>query len=568
MVIKVSMSNPENKKLSRLRVGGLPLIRSIAERMGLREILSRYIHSHGNETVPATETLILLIYNLVVGKDPLYQLEEWVGSLDGRCLSETPLDQGKFNDDRFGRALDKLYMADRASLMTDLVISVTKAFNLDLKRIHNDSTSVKGFGRINGTTKTGVELKRGHSKEHRPDLKQLLFCLSISSDGAVPIHQKVYPGNRTDDTTHIETWNTLCKIRGNPNFLYVADSKLCTEKQLRHIVCQGGQAITIVPKTWGDVASFKNNLRKTKKAKTEIWRRKKPNTQIEHEYFSLFSGTYRSKIGGYQIHWIFSSEKRKRDRMTRENRLRKTEQGLAELNTKINARNLKTQQRIRSAAELILEKENTSQFFHLEVGTTIEEYRTQKGRGRPGKDTKYKRHVNTIYTLTWTRKKLTLREEANTDGVFPLLCTDDELSAKEVLQAYKYQPRLEKRFTQFRNIHRATPLLFKKIERVEANMFAFFIALMIQALIEREVRNKMKIEKLPSLPVYPEERESSHPTTSKIMDAFSDVSTYRLTQTGKTQEEFKDDLTRTQEIILRFLCIEPDDFWRATNARH
>jgi transposase len=49
------------------------------------------------------------------------------------------------------------------------------------------------------------------------------------------------------------------------------------------------------------------------------------------------------------------------------------------------------------------------------------------------------------------------------------------ISAKEVLQAYKFQPRLEKRFAQFKSIHRASPLLFKKINRVEANMFLFFI---------------------------------------------------------------------------------------------
>ncbi len=33
--------------------------------------------------------------------------------------------------------------------------------------------------------------------------------MSISSDGAVPVHYKTYPGNRTDDSTHIETWNII-----------------------------------------------------------------------------------------------------------------------------------------------------------------------------------------------------------------------------------------------------------------------------------------------------------------------------------------------------------------------
>jgi transposase len=222
----------KKRKLKRLQVAGLPLINRIAEEMGLREILYKYIAYHGNEDIPAVETLMLLIFNLTLGKAPLYELDQWVQSIDFRCLGIEELEKVQFNDDRFGRALDKLYKADRASLMTQIVVGVVKLFDINLHRIHNDSTSIKAFGKIPGKTMTGLELKRGKSKDHRPDLKQLVFSLSVSSDGGVPIHHKCYPGNRSDDTTHIETWNTLRRIVPAPDFLYVADSKVCTDKQL------------------------------------------------------------------------------------------------------------------------------------------------------------------------------------------------------------------------------------------------------------------------------------------------------------------------------------------------
>ncbi len=79
--------------------------------------------------------------------------------------------------------------------------------DLDMSRLHNDSTTVKAYGKIAGTTRDGLKMANGKSKDYRPDLAQLVFSLTISSDGAVPIHYKTYPGNRTDDTTHIETWN-------------------------------------------------------------------------------------------------------------------------------------------------------------------------------------------------------------------------------------------------------------------------------------------------------------------------------------------------------------------------
>ena len=126
---------------------------------------------------------------------------------------------------------------------------------------------------------------------------------------------------------------------------------------------------------------------------------------------------------------------------------------------------------------------------------------------------------------------------------------------------WKYQPRLEKRFQQFKHIHHGAPLLFKKLERIEATMFAFFIALMIQALIERQVRNQMADQKIPAIALYPEDRDASHPTTAKIMGIFDDVSTYKLTSSACKTKEFRDDLTEVQQTILKLLNISTDVYW-------
>ena len=142
-----------------------------------------------------------------------------------------------------------------------------------------------------------------------------------------------------------------------------------------------------------------------------------------------------------------------------------------------------------------------------------------------------------------------------------LLCTDPTLTAKEALQAYKYQPRLEKRFQQFKHIHHGAPLLFKKLERIEATMFAFFIALMIQALIERTVRQTMADRKIPAIALYPEDRDASHPTTAKIMGIFEDLSTYQLRLSPKETKEYRDDLTDVQKIILDLLGLTEQAYW-------
>ena len=388
-----------------------------------------------------------------------------------------------------------------------------------------------------------------------------MFSLSLSADGAVPIHHKVYSGNRTDDTTHIETWETLCQITGVRDFLYVADSKLCTDAQLHHIVQRGGRAVTIVPETWSEVAEFKAALRATRKAKREIWRRPRPNDEEETEYFCVFTGKHYTNKRGYRLHWIYSSEKRKRDRASRDERLSKAEYALMELSAKLNARNLKTRSAIEAAVSEIVEKQRVEGVLRVTIGTSRESYREQIGKGRPGKHTQYERRVRRIYTLMWQRDKAALKLETRIDGIFPLLSTDPALTPKEVLQSYKYQPRLEKRFAQFKSIHNAAPLLFKRVSRIEANMFLFFIALILQSLMEREVRNQMLDRNVEALALYPEDRPASRPTTNKILDLFDRVSTYSILQDDRIVEEFKDELTDLQKTILEYLAISENDYW-------
>ena len=206
----------------------------------------------------------------------------------------------------------------------------------------------------------------------------------------------------------------------------------------------------------------------------------------------------------------------------------------------MNTRKLKTRKDILKKVDSILDERGVKECFHVALTEIKEERKKQIGIGRPGRETKFRTVSKEIYSLSYTRNLKTLKEEKNVDGLFPLLSTDPDITAKEALLAYKYQPRLEKRFTQFKSIHKVAPLLFKKIERVEGIMFLFFIALMLQALIEREVRHKMKDNKIIALPIYPEQRIAYHPTTSKIFDRFAGMSVYYLKQ-GKNVKRYQDE---------------------------
>ena len=204
---------------------------------------------------------------------------------------------------------------------------------------------------------------------------------------------------------------------------------------------------------------------------------------------------------------------------------------------------------------------SAQKFYHIEINQIQEEEKKQIGLGRPGKSTRYQRIITNIYTLSWTRNKTALKNERNSDGVFPLLSTDTSINALDALKAYKYQPKLEKRFTQFKSVHAAAPLLFKRVHRIESMMLLFFLALMIQALIEREVRVKMVENNIQSLPIYPEERIATAPTTSKILDHFDGVSSYQIKYAEAIVEEFRDELTLLQKQLLHLMDIPEAKYW-------
>jgi transposase len=72
----------------------------------------------------------------------------------------------------------------------------------------------------------------GHNKDHRPALKQLLYILTVTSGGAVPVQFRVESGSATDDRSHQATWELPCNLTGRRDYLYIADCKLATAENM------------------------------------------------------------------------------------------------------------------------------------------------------------------------------------------------------------------------------------------------------------------------------------------------------------------------------------------------
>ena len=104
--------------------------------------------------------------------------------------------------------------------------------------------------------------------------------------------------------------------------------------------------------------------------------------------------------------------------------------------------------------------------------------RTSSRRGRP-----------TRCPGSWTTRRLT--EAERDDGVFPLLTNDRTFDAEQVLRAYKRQPLIEKRFSQFKTDFAVAPVYLKNVARIQGLLAVYFLVLLVQTLLERELRRAM-----------------------------------------------------------------------------
>ena len=205
----------------------------------------------------------------------------------------------------------------------------------------------------------------------------------------------------------------------------------------------------------------------------------------------------------------------------------------------------------------VLADAEASSWLLVEIEEQEEETFRQATRGRPSEQTKYLKETRSRFTLTWKLNMEALSEAEREDGVFPLLTNDRKLSATEVLRAYKRQPLLEKRFSQFKTDFAVAPVFLKNVSRIQGLLAAYFFALLVQTLLERELRQAMERAGETSLPLYPEARPCARPTTHRLIEVFSSIQRHEVRVGDGESQVVVTKLTKTQRSIIRHLRLDP-----------
>ena len=546
------------------RLGALPLVAHFAGRMGLPGLLDRWVPpDDARLALDPAAVLGAVVANLCTEHRPLYALGEWAAQFEPGLLGLAAGQAGLLNDDRAGRTLDRLFLADRGSLLTELMTGVISRFSIDCSRLHNDSTSVSvhgayqaaGGGEVAGVPTAAITF--GHSKDHRPDLRQLVFILTVSGDHAVPVIYRLADGNTSDDPTHIPTWDTLARLTGHTDFLYVADCKLAGGEAMRHIHGRGGRFITVLPRSRKEDAAFRAWMQDHQPAWAEAGRAPGARLGDPDQVWSVCEAPAPS-AEGYRIVWVHDSGKQQRDAATRARRIEKAMTAIDELAARLASprSRLRTAAAVHAAAGEAIAAADATRWVRYTVRETTQVSYRQAGRGRPGPGTAYRRIEKKAFQVTCEVDAAQVAYDAVSDGCWPLITNDKDLAAAQVLGAYHYQPNLERRHHLLKGIQDAAPVWIKTIPRIEAIFLCHFIALLITALIERQIRAAMKTAGIARLPAYPEFRGCAAPSADRIFEIFAHVQRHELRdQDGSLIQVFEPELTPLQLKILGLLDV-------------
>jgi len=171
---------PEALGLRTERLGALPVVNHFLERLRLESHLEAFVSTDDRRIrMPYAKALGVLVRSLLLEREPMYRQHETVSRFAPWAFGQDEALAEHLSDDAVGRALDRLFDADRVALLSAVVVPAVDAFGLAPSELHNDSTTVKFCGQYGQARGRRLRGKRapwitcGYSKDHRPDLKQL-----------------------------------------------------------------------------------------------------------------------------------------------------------------------------------------------------------------------------------------------------------------------------------------------------------------------------------------------------------------------------------------------------------
>jgi transposase len=524
----------EGEPIGACDVRFLPIVSAYARTVGLVEEVDRLCGS--KRGISDGQIVLALVLDALSGRTPLFRLPQAFAKLDTELLLGEAISPEKLNDDAVGRALDRIYEVGTSKVLAAVALRAVNLFDLDTTHVHHDTTSRSVYGDYDLYGEEFHDqpfvITFGFSKEHRPDLKQLVHSL-LCVDAGIPIYSKCENGNESDKVVNrnlIPTMVERMRELGQDNFLYVADSALITRDNLALMDDwkSGFRFVSRLP------ASYKECGKAIAKAvRQESWhdlgalseepstpKRKPAHYHGFETMVDLYGVWYRALV----VHSDAYDERR----------VKGLERTLEQDKTEVE-RMASVQEKIEYAclpdAQAALSRLAKGRFHEL-VGRIEEKPVYATGRPKADGTRKIKRTTYRLKISLRPREQAIARARKEA-GCFVLITNEPEeavggLSSQELLRAYQDQHSVEQNFGFLKDPVIVNALFLKSPRRIEALGLILVLALMVWRLMERTMRVSLKESN--SKVVGWNNRQTSRPTSFMMTTKFVSVIVIRTAE--------------------------------------
>lgn len=451
-------------------------------------------------------------------------------------LIKEGIEPNNLNDTVLGRALDSLYDYGVTPLFTRISGQALSNLNIVSKYHHLDSTAIHVDGRYNSEeeSKEGVvHITKGYSKDHRPDLNQVMLEMICESAHGIPVAMRALDGNSSDKVSfekmvvdHVEA------LRSSVTGTVVADSAIYTADNLISFQTNNIKWITRVP----------NQI----KAVKEIMQRLSIERMIPHvederyAYLPLGNG-----YAGVQQQWIVvhSTAAKQRAKKSVSKKLdRLVEKEMKEFES-FTSTLFACEDDAQRAFEKLVKKFSILEPTEMKIIT----HKCYHKTGRPKKNQEPDFYEYSI-TANHSFKIEPFHQEVWEKSLFILASNDLDIEPSEIISAYKNQFVVERGFRFIKSPEfLADSLYLKKPERIEALLFIMTLSLMVYASLEFKIRTSLKAEN--AFSPNQKGKPTQNPTSRWVFQTFIDIHLLSIAHT----QQFVMNLKEYHHTLLKLL---------------
>lgn len=502
-----------SKEYSSKSLDHLGIVSGMIDELGIVEAINNHLQIDGKERQVSLGVLCkaLILNGLGFTQRTLYMVSTFFEDKPIEVLLGKGIEPSQLNDTSLGRCLDAIHRYGCTTLYANVAAQICQRLGLEPKTGHLDSTDFHVEGVYNSkevaVNEHVIHLRPGYSRDHRPDLNQVVLNLIVENQAGIALHMEGLDGHTSDKTAfnktireHIGQLQAVSKIE-----YVVMDSAGYTEKTISDCG-QQTKWISRVPET----------LKECQRAiagRYENWENILPG----HKFVRV-----KSEYGGVEQRWlmIFSEDRYEREKETlKKNYVNRSEQEYREFE-KLSRAEFGCQKDAEKAVEGFVKK---CKYISLqEIEYKEREVYEKQGRPRKGATGVGKRYQIEAKVFCERAK---FEEKAESKGKFIVATNEldeEQLTDQEMIQNYKGQAKVERGFRFLKDPQfRAATLFVKKPERVEALLFIMTLCLSVYAAIEYRVREKLEAEE-ETLPNQVG-KEVKNPTMRWIFACFSGI---------------------------------------------